>query len=414
MKKGILVVGDYNRATFAYIGGLISNSKIVYFLEYYSAKEITNDFYKKFGNEIFWKDYKNAYRLLDSLNIEKVIFFFIESFNHVALNTACKVRSIPTVHVEHGIRNSEIAKQVIKEGCKRNVGLGKRSMEQLEKLTSLSISDLRAKILTRQFYFNTIRTSPLEQKRFLKEFYKIRKNNTISDTFKKIRSPLRIADSYISFSPNVFNFHRDCDHLSDNYPVVFTGIPESDKFAGIKPKKNLTNAIIYIDQSFPEQKLFGWTQSFRANLIDQINSSLLIPEKRLMYVKTHPGSDQKIWRAIEKKYKMINLIDDNQLLDAVSESQMVIGFGSTLLISIAAIPHIRAFALEIHPDTKIKYASLLFSETDCINTVYSINELTTKLHQAYNGTEGKEKFIEKWLYKFDGQSSLRLKAALNQ
>ncbi|HEX2535871.1 MAG TPA: hypothetical protein VHK69_19145, partial [Chitinophagaceae bacterium] len=103
MKRRFLLVGDYNRNDFLEISRQLKEVDF-YFIEHINAGAITNKEAGKSGTILFWKDFKSAFDLLDQVRPDKVLFYFIESFNHVALNAACKIKGVPTYHLEHGLR----------------------------------------------------------------------------------------------------------------------------------------------------------------------------------------------------------------------------------------------------------------------------------------------------------------------
>ena len=108
MKENLIIVGDYNRIDFLYVARVMHEHYNIYFLEYTHGGEIKSCQYKKWGKAIFWGDYKDAIDLVDQIKPKMVVFYFIETFNHVALNVTCRYKGIRTYHMEHGIRNYEM------------------------------------------------------------------------------------------------------------------------------------------------------------------------------------------------------------------------------------------------------------------------------------------------------------------
>src|SRR5688572_32206261 len=113
-KRRLLIVGDYNRKDFVEAFCKCKNDFEFYFIEYALRSEVKADYYKAYGKAIFWKDFNNAYSLLKEIKPDKVIFFFIESYNHAALNVACKNLKIPTYHLEHGFRDYKLESDLLK------------------------------------------------------------------------------------------------------------------------------------------------------------------------------------------------------------------------------------------------------------------------------------------------------------
>src|SRR5690606_6600082 len=134
------------------------------FIEFTSSSELNNNLFENYGKNIFWKDYYNAFDLLNKIRPNKVVFFFIESYNHVALNVACKELGIPTYHLEHGIRNYEFVK--IKS---ENKTLLKASLNNKEEIKNLITKSDRFK--TFLFFFRTILSSNFRSAAFLIKYY---------------------------------------------------------------------------------------------------------------------------------------------------------------------------------------------------------------------------------------------------
>src|SRR5688572_9938310 len=104
----IIVVGDYSREDYCLVGKILKDVFEIIFFEYLSETEVSNDAYKKWGRAIFWNEYNCTVEMIEEIKPAFVLFYFIESFNHVALNVACKFRGVKTFHIEHGIRYFEI------------------------------------------------------------------------------------------------------------------------------------------------------------------------------------------------------------------------------------------------------------------------------------------------------------------
>src|SRR5690606_35376467 len=144
--------------------------------------------------------------LLDKIKPYKVIFFFIESYNHVALNVACKQRNIITYHLEHGVRDFERSTLIEK------LGRAEIKKNNLNKIIS-AVPIIYTKYKTRSFFLTTIKRTEGDAKKFLLDYFRIRSKNSIHHTFELITSEYGVADTYISFSPEIFKAHQIADHL---------------------------------------------------------------------------------------------------------------------------------------------------------------------------------------------------------
>ena len=397
----ILVIGDFNRNDFLLPFAVAKDSVSLYFLEYLSKDQIINSTYKKYGKAIFWKDFTSAYDLLEKIKPAKVFFYFIESYNHVAINAACKEAGIPTYHLEHGVRNYEVYHRVSKEKNKTKTPFTKR-------LNPVTIS---RKYKNRRFFNNTLKKSSQSLKSALQDFYEVRSAHSIVDAFKINTSRYRIADHYISFSPEIFKFHQINDHLPEDYPVTYVGVPGFDRFADLNATSEINNNLLFIDQPMPEIGELGWDQDYRKQLISQINNAILVPLKMKMFIKTHPLSDLKVWNQIARYNSQIELITDEEEFEKlITKNRIVLGFNSTLLLPLIALKHTVSFSWVSHP--KQGNQSQFLTDSNAIDPVDSVESLLIKLENLdlvwKKQSEHKLAFTQKWLYAFDGKASERL------
>jgi hypothetical protein len=406
----IIVVGDYSREDFCLVGKILKDDFEIIFLEYLSETEVKNSPYKKWGRAIFWKDYKSAVQMIDEIRPAFVLFYFIESFNHVALNVACRFRGIKTFHIEHGIRYFEIQEYYNSSyipPAKFNLG------DKLKKLGE--IGQVWNRLKGRFFYNNTISELPKEQAEFLKAYFSTRSSSNIFETFREVRDPLRIADTYISFSPEIFKFHIKSDHLPENYPVHFIGCPSFDYLVGCDNRNGDAADILFVDNAFESQDLFGWTRENKKAFLDEL-LKFCQQQKRKLWIKIHPYSNSEVYSGVGAEQNVSLISTDKEVREVVTRSAVVIGFYSTLLMPLMALEHTTCFSLEMHPaDTGFKFSSFLV-ETGAIKEAGSWEELKQFVGQlSFHHAEQKkhkQKFIQDWLYKFDGRSGERLKNIL--
>lgn len=408
MKIKILLVGDYNRSDFLFVAKQLHKQAKFYFIEYLNKKELKNEECLKYGDVLFWKDFSDAYDLLENINPDKVLFYFIESYNHVALNVAAKIMNVPTYHLEHGLRGSVSFSKNISGSVKRSPK--KNILRLMKNNQPLVIWD---KILNRRFFSNTIKESTGEARSFLKEYFEIRSKHSTLETWQKLQNSLRLPGSYISYSPSVFRFHKELDLLPDNYPVYFTGVPGFDNFFKWKNLENPNENVLFIDQPLHEVGLMGWTREYKLSFLEEIAHTITNHGKKL-YIKPHPWNDSGIYDKIVKRKGVVIFTD--QWEDVIPEINTVIGFSSTLLMPFMAMDQICCFTLELHPKTgDLPYSQFLLESGAC-HAVNNIKEFSIKLkerecwHQKQRYL--KEQFISDLLYKFDGRSTERLKNIL--
>lgn len=406
-RQQILLVGDYNRSDFLYVARLLHTEADFFFIEYLNKSGFKNKECLQYGQVLFWKDYESAYGLLKKLNPQKVLFYFIESYNHVALNVACKVENIPTFHLEHGLRFSPAYYKMVNES---------RPKQQRKKTQTNILNRVIGfydKYRNRRFFQRTAAKSPAAGQAFLKQYYAVRSSNSIHETFKKLKSPLRLAGGYISFSPIIFNYHKEVEALPEAYPVHFTGIPAFDHFYQWRAITASGNAILFIDQPLAEQGLFGWTDEYRLDFLKNLAARVAATGRQL-YIKPHPLNNTTAYAALWAFEKVAVLEKEWEHL--IPGIDTVLGFSSTLLLPFMAMEHICCFTMEIHPQkTGVPYSEFLLNSGAC-HSAASFEELLEMVQQrpAWHAQQkkAKEYFIQNWMYKFDGKSSERLRMLL--
>ena len=256
-----------------------------------------------------------------------------------------------------------------------------------------------------------MRNSQKVAKEFLYKYHSIRKRNSISATFEKISDRLRLPDRYISFSPLIFNYHKELEKLPGHYPVNYIGIPSFDHFVKWKSLSSCGENILFVDQPWFEQKLLGWTMKYKSDFLKELTTVAHSLNKKL-YIKPHPWNDRSLYEVIQDK---IIVFEDNWET-VIPDINIVLGFSSTLLMPFIAMDHVTCFTLEIHPQkSEAEYSNFLVKSNAC-HPVRGFEDLRIKImnrnlwHQTQK--ENKNYFIENWMYKFDGKSSERLRKVL--
>jgi len=404
-KLNILYVGNYNRKDYLDMLSKCREDFNFFFLEFASPQEVKSNYYKTYGTCIFWKDFRDAFDLLEKIKPTKVIFLFIETYNHVALNLACKAIKLPTFQLEHGLRADYLLNLSSGKSTPKTSSLQSQLLNFLKVLKGF-----KAKLRTRLFLLNSIRRFPEADAAFIKGFMEIRRKHSFLDTAVRIKSPKRQADFHISFSKNIFRTHQRYDVLPDQGKVFYIGVPYFDKLSAIVPAAPV-KVVLLIDQPLAEHSLLGWTVQHRRAFNLALMEACSKNNFRL-YVKPHPDQDVALWA---QNQPQVELINDEELIALAPILPLVIGFYSTLLMPFAAFKHTAVLSYENHPIGRID-VSKSFVEAGVAHPVYSMQELewalqhTEQLHQRQ--LPHKAKFIEDWMYKFDGKAGERLRDIL--
>lgn len=405
-KSTILIVGYYNRKDYIDLFKACLGYCNFYFIDYASKKEVVNNFYQNYGKAIFWGDFKNANELLNQIRPHKVVFFFIESYFHVVLNLACKEHEIPTYLLDHGIRD---------------VNINLRFEEHLISQTNITspfshiqkLAQFGARLRARIFLLYSVKQLPADKSKFFWNFHRIRKSSGFIITLKEINSPLRVADAYISFSTRTYQVHQHYDHLPDDKRVHFIGIPNYDHLAKLQPAAILKQQIIFLDQGLVVRGFFGWSE---ANYKQFVLAFAEICNRNgfQLLVKLHPvqpDKDVQLWASLPH----VSVIDNKELAAFLPSTPLIIGFFSTYMLPLMALPHTTVITLENHPIGRLD-VSKSFIEAGVAHPIYDLEELhnilpnINQLHRKQ--LPNKAKFTEEWMYKFDGKSGERLRNIL--
>ena len=403
MKDRILLVGDYNRTDFLYPARALHTEVDFFFIEHSTQRFVKNSECAKYGKVLFWKDFKSAYELLNKIRPNKVIFYFIESYSHVALNVACKSTGVPTYHLEHGVRFSleyynRINEQLKKDGVPR-------------RLPRKRIREIPARLRTRRFFTNTKSESPALERAFLDQYFSVRSAHSIIETFQQLKSPLRLPDTYIAFSPAGFGFHKELECLPGNYPVKYIGIPVFDRFFRWSNLDASGSSILFIDQPFSEYGHSGWTREKKLTFLGKLTGVVRSLGKKL-YIKPHPLSDATLYTGCTRDGQ-VELVGDEEWDTIVPDVDTVLGFTSTLLLPFVAMQQICCFTMDMHAEQGVEPHPEFLEGSNAVHTVFSFEELRKRLEnrKVWHARQKceKERFVRQWMYRFDGKSSDRLR-----
>ncbi|HEY4650125.1 MAG TPA: polysialyltransferase family glycosyltransferase, partial [Pontibacter sp.] len=264
------------------------------------------------------------------------------------------------------------------------------------------------------FLINTKKDLPNPKAEEFTKFMSIRKRRSYLETIASLNTRLLWPDISVSYSQKVFEVHDFYLRLLPNYVVKYIGIPTYDYLAGLRANTLLSRSIILIDQGLSNRNFFGWnSENFEELLTNLIKISST--KGFTLYIKPHPTHLQFRKNYSKLLHNKTQIIDDAQLESVIAKTPIIIGFFSTLLLPLAALPHTTLITLENHPAGKLD-VSKSFIDAGVAHPVYSLEELPWALehiellHQQQ--LPNKKKFEEEWLYKFDGKAGERLRDIL--
>ena len=392
MLDNILIIGDYSRKDILSPFKLLIGKINMYFLTYYSAKELPSRDASQYGTILFWNEYSSGLELIKKLKIKKIIFYEYETFNNIALRAAAKQLGIRCYHLEHGYRDYGLVNKVHKNKQKVKKIIYKIPFVSYIKLFFIS-----------RFYYNTYKKCNNELKKQLLKFYKTRSSYGILSTFKKIDSPLLKLDFYINFSSENFKYFRTKHHLKDNFKhFKLIGFPQFDN-ASLAAKSNLnfnSNKLLFIDQPFLEQNLFGWTPKHKFSFLTELQE-LATTLKLKLIIKPHPINDNSFYDNLDCEIITENIFDNYSY-------SYVIGFNSTLLFPLATIPNTLLICLNNHPEPFQSIENNIFVKNKVAIGLNQLSDLSKKSLKIKVLAKDRKSFVKKYLYKFDGRSKSRL------
>jgi hypothetical protein len=392
-----LIVADYSRQDFVSFFEGLPPSISLYFIDPLNADSVTPaPRFPANSHCIYWKDFAHAQQLLQQLQISKVFVFFLEAYNHLALRAAAKALGIPVVHLEHGYRSTQTLKRPAPAPPRFR----------------LPASDRRDRFRTQLFFFRTLLMLPGPLRRQLWRFYWLRRKSKEA-VYQPGLLELLTPDAFISFSPAIFEVHRQRLQLG-SVPVRFTGFPQFDAYLRLRPAPELQHNLLFIDQNLAEQGLLGWTPAHRQRLLEGMLAHCRQAGVQLL-VKPHPYSSPDFWHAIARQ-EGVQLLDEAGLQNALAENYIVLGFYSTLLLPLAALPHTVVFCIEDHPQPEEHSPSAFLLEAGVAEGIGSLGEMGEKLTRAatwqLQQVPHKAAFAKEWLGQTDGNAQKRYLAAL--
>ncbi|MEP1094449.1 MAG: polysialyltransferase family glycosyltransferase [Cyclobacteriaceae bacterium] len=392
-KRNIIIGIDYNQEYLAEFVKCIDKELNVYLIHYSSPSESSSTLFEKYGSILYWKDFHGAYDLLEKLDPFKVVFFELETLNQVALNVACKEKKIKTVFCDHGLSLMEPSlklDRVMKPQMKFSFSKFKRNPFHV--------------VRNRLFYVYTVKNASKKGANFLKEFKNIRLENSILQTYLEVDDKLLYPTEYYCISPENYKFQSSLNKDSD-IPVSYFGFLDFDHMFHVTQAKNKKH-LLYIDQPYAKGKLFGWSVQTKAIWIDEL--AIWCDQNDFdLVVKKHPRESEEVWKAVTHS----NINYTNDLISYLPSTQIVVGFNSTLLVSLAALDHIVLFCVRFHPDGNENETEIFINE-GVANWIDGVTSLVDKkdIHSIWQKQRSnKSNFCERWLYKKDGNSARRLK-----
>lgn len=363
----------------------------------YLSADATNEYYILFNNEptkghnnlpkfirgeFYWSDYKTPFKLLQSINPDKIVFQEIFDLKQIALNIAARKLKIETIFLDHGIWSDFIS--IKRNDLQRQQTGRKKKLQKLKKPHSIPSGYF--------FYFSAF---PGVGWRDLAKFFFfpfLAFSKSLLTAMHKIRFNERKPERFILFTKHNFNTISDYYGCSEN-EVTYTGFPFFDGFAKKRNESTNKGYIVFIDHPYLELSMLGWDENFHekvARTIKQISSL----SKKKVFIKLHPKSDINKWKTytfLDQEVEIIqHQIDESFYLDA----DLIFGYASTLLVGFICSRR-NVVLLGWHPCPLI--FGIDFSKYNICHKSLELGDVNSKLPYWLNSNlalQNKQHFIE--------------------
>jgi len=391
----ILITGTINRPDILKMFDLLANDHQLFFVEY---EDVFDDGkthqYFNYGQVKTWHESGSALRLLDECQPDRVVVLFNSSFNQVALILAARERGVPVIHVEHGFRLRADSKSQTQLD---DVAMRQRPLSRLLQVRKVAKNN--------SFLFRSIAALGTEARSRLLTYLEATylqgpSTHTLFET-----AEIRRCDAYISFSPEVFEYHRVMDRI-ENQPVHFVGIPQFDDFR-VSSDRHGNDHVLLVDNQFVNGGFFGWHMEFRMEwakrLLHEVEDAGL-----KLFVKTHPGDRSGVWADWAKESRLTLAASDDLSTQGFGT---VIGSLSTLMLPFAVRTDTAIISLEIHPQSG-HFPSEALVCAGIAHPVFDWEEFREALRNRdqilARQTKHKEPFLRQFLFALDGGAKKRL------
>lgn len=392
MKKKILLVWWYNRNDLWKPFEAIMDSFDYSFLFYKYPEEDNGDFPY---TAHYWSEFSSAEDILKKIRPHKVVFFGVVSHYTIALNYICKKNGVPTYQVEHGVR-ATLSEALKLEKVEFNPS---KTIKVVEKSLSSKLHPLL-------FYLRTFTVGDLGVvSKFLKIFYLLRKYPRYK-ALSTLPFAERRPDKYIVFTEWLGEIYieRDGALKQELVPIGNYFFDEYfKKHKGGREEETSEKYYLLIDQ--PVYDIFEEIETGDRTVFYQKLANFALQNQAKLYIKLHPADYQ---RADLPEIANALYIKDADNVALLNKSTGCFGFFSTLLIP----------AIYQKPTVLFKIKSLQMVEDwknigiiDLLD-FFKFQSIDIDFQKLANRQDSKSEFIEKYLYKADGQALTRLKQEL--
>jgi hypothetical protein len=336
----ILFLGiDLNRNDLLKNFTLLKGRVSCFFLENFSPSEVNGSVAEDIGKIIYWKDYPDAFELIEAIQPDRIVYALIDNYYHFALFFAARQQRIPIFYIDHGIRFEEEIEQVY------GMYSGKKFRFDIHK----TYPKAALGYYKHAFFRRTVRKLPANERKILRKLFIDR---TILDYGRfMIRNGHYLQpDEFIIYSEETWKYHGFLFGFRNSKPPLhFTGIPALDDFKQLSENAfdNKAAGILYIDQPLHEQNLLGWKKENKLAHLRQL-SSIARRHNYQLYVKPHPWNES-IYDEAMRDCPPFEVLKELNFEFINTHIRVVIGYNSTLLLGFCALENFLTVCITDHP-----------------------------------------------------------------
>lgn len=389
-KPTILLIWWYERKDFMEVLKKLKDDYNVILLYYFSKSHEKLDQFPDYGLEsVYWNDFTSAQHLIQTVKPHTIIFMGLSSLLPMTLNIVAKSRNIPTILLEHGLRDFQ-------NSIRRDLA-GTRSKEQKGEEHHKIYSQNKKRNL--QFLINSIRPNNFLSVLKLGKFLFLKRSLPEFLALSKVKFKSRRPTFY--FVPSTYYIEQ--------YKFLDGAVPTEFKFIGnlflddviksinIKEKKNL-NYFLLIDQPL-NKPMEESKKLFLSNL-----NEFALNNKCKLLIKLHPRSYNAPPLIEHENIEYLKHVDDIARL--MVESTKCYGFFSTLILPIIGNKEVAILSFEDFAYIN-RWSELRMIENQSIeNPVFTLGELNYK--------ENFETFWNEFIYTKAGESFLIFEKELSE
>lgn len=360
-----------------------------------------------FKNIYHWLDFSTPSKMLDTIKVDKIIFFEIIDLRQISLIVTCKFRNVRTFYLEHGAAGDKVT--AMKRWHEEQHLQKKRSY-----LYNRILRQTGHVFRSKYFYYSASKyvigtkafgnylLLPLRMLRGLP--------NKILSTYKfRERAP----DYSINFNKANFEEYELYTGVAEK-DALLTGLPLFDKY--FQTIHTEEDHIVYIDTPFLDTGLLDWDEQHLKKVAGAL-ASFAERNRVVVYIKLHPISNRQKWEAYTHTKDWIKIIQSGDYTELYLKAKLILGFSSSMITGLICARK-NIVILGWHPRPSV--FGVDFSNTGLCHLSLYLNDLEAKYDSwiknnlSIQNSDKYEEFLKRFNWPFDGKATERVFNAINE